>query len=149
MMEYGVRGVATCGTKPVDRERVLRGDPACPEIWRTNIGAFQQLWFAIGSAQLGYTGAAKWDAYWGVYDKTKLPPQVYWTVGPPTEGWPLTPSYHALSLLFHTTVPGWQVVRVAPWDETTGACPPTGSRGTRARTRRRRRSPPTPGRTVS
>ena len=92
-------------------------DPACPEIWRTNIGGFQQLWFAIGSAQLGYTGAAKWDAYWGVYDLTLSPPQVYWTVGPASEGSPLTPSYHALSLLFHTTVPGWQVVRVAPWDE--------------------------------
>ena len=42
---------------------------------------------------------------------------MYWTVGPPTEGSPLTPSYHALALLFHTTVPGWQVVGVAPWDE--------------------------------
>ena len=117
MMEYGVRGVATCGTNPSIANTYYAGDPACPEIWRTNIGAFQQLWFAIGSAQLGYTGAAKWDAFWGVYDRTKLPPQVYWTVGPPTEGSPLTPSYHALSLLFHTTVPGWQVVRVAPWDE--------------------------------
>ena len=118
MMEYGIRGVATCGTKPSIVNTYYAGDPSCPEIWRTNIGAFQQLWFAIGSAQLGYTGAAKWDAYWGVYDRTLVPPQVYWTIGPPTEGSPLTPSYHALALLFHTTVPGWQVVRVGPWDET-------------------------------
>jgi hypothetical protein len=118
MMEYGIRGVAACGTKPSIVNTYYAGDPACPEIWRTNIGAFQQLWFAIGSAQLGYTGAAKWDAYWGVYDRTLIPPQVYWTIGPPTEGSPLTPSYHALALLFHTTVPGWQVIRVAPWDET-------------------------------
>ena len=117
MMEYGIRGVPTCGTKPSIVNTYYAGDPACPEIWRTNIGAFQQLWFAIGSAQLGYTGAAKWDAYWGVYDRTLIPPQVYWTVGPASEGSPLTPSYHALSLLFHTTVPGWRVVRVGPWDE--------------------------------
>jgi hypothetical protein len=117
MMEYGIRGIATCGTKPSIANTYYAGDPACPEIWRTNIGGFQQLWFAIGSAQLGYTGAAKWDAYWGVYDRTLNPPQVYWTVGPASEGSPLTPSYHALALLFHTTVPGWQVVRMAPWDE--------------------------------
>ncbi len=117
LMEYGIRGLPTCGTKPSIVNTYYAGDPACPEIWRTNIGAFQQLWFAIGSAQLGYTGAAKWDAYWGVYDRTLIPPQVYWTVGPVSEGSPLTPSYHALSLLFRTTVPGWRVVRVGPWDE--------------------------------
>jgi hypothetical protein len=42
---------------------------------------------------------------------------VYWTIGPPSEGSPLTPSYYALALLFHTTSPGWQVVRVDPWDD--------------------------------
>ena len=92
------------------------GDPACPAIWRTNIGGFQQFWFAVASAQLGYVGAAKWDAYWGVYDFTLNPPQVYWTIAPPTEGSFLTPSYHSLALLFHTTVPGWKVIRVDPWD---------------------------------
>jgi hypothetical protein len=129
MMEYGIRGVAACGTKPSIVNTYYAGDPACPEIWRTNIGAFQQLWFAIGSAQLGYTGAAKWDAYWGVYDRTLIPPQVYWTIGPPTEGSPLTPSYHALALLFHTTVPGWQVIRVAPWDESDWGVPTYGIEG--------------------
>jgi hypothetical protein len=117
MMEYGVRGLGTCGTKPASQNTYYAADPACPEIWRTNIGGFQQLWFAIGSAQLGYTGAAKWDAYWGVYDFTKSPPQVYWTIGPASEGSPLMPSYYALSLLFHTTVPGWQIIGVGPWDE--------------------------------
>jgi hypothetical protein len=117
MMEYGIRGVPACAGKPTIANTYYAGDSSCPEIWRTNIAGFQQLWFAIGSAQLGYTGAAKWDAYWGVYDFTLLPPQVYWTVGPASEGSPLTPSYYALALLFHTTVPGWQVVRVAPWDE--------------------------------
>jgi hypothetical protein len=129
MMEYGIRGIATCGTKPSIANTYYAGDPACPEIWRTNIGGFQQFWFAIGSAQLGYTGAAKWDAFWGVYDRTLNPPQVYWTVGPASEGSPLTPSYHALALLFHTTVPGWQVVRVAPWDESDWGVPTYGIEG--------------------
>ena len=117
MMEFGIRGLPTCGTKPTSANTYYAPDPTCPEIWRTNIAGFQQLWFAIDAAQLGYTGASKWDAYWAVYDLTKNPPQVYWTVGPPTEGSPLTPTYHALWLLFHTTAPGWQIVRVDPWDE--------------------------------
>jgi hypothetical protein len=118
MMEFGIRGLGTCGTNPAKANTYYAADPTCPEIWRTRIAGFQQLWFAIGSAQLGYTGAAKWDAYWGVYDNTITPPQVYRMIGPPTEGSPLTPSYHALALLFHTTAPGWQVVRIVPWDET-------------------------------
>jgi hypothetical protein len=117
LMEFGIRGVATCGTKPSRANMYYAGDPSCPEIWRTRIAGFQQLWFAIGSAQLGFTGASKWDAYWGVYDRTLNPPQVYWTIGPASEGSPLTPSYYALALLFHTTSPGWQVVRVDPWDD--------------------------------
>lgn len=129
MMEYGVRGLGTCGTKPASTNTYYAADATCPEIWRTNIAGFQQLWFAIDAAQLGYTGASKWDAYWAVYDLTKSPPQVYWTVGPPTEGSPLTPSYHALWLLFHTTVPGWQIVRVDPWDESDWSVPTWGIEG--------------------
>ena len=117
MMEYGIRGISTCAGKPTIANTYYAADPSCPEIWRTKIGGFQQFWFAVASAQLGYVGAAKWDAYWGVYDRTLNPPQVYWTIAPPTEGSFLTPSYHSLALLFHTTVPGWQVIGVAPWDE--------------------------------
>ena len=116
MMEYGVRGIAACAGKPAAANTYYAADPACPAIWRTNIGGFQQFWFAVASAQLGYVGAAKWDAYWGVYDFTLNPPQVYFTIAPPTEGSFLTPSYHSLALLFHTTVPGWKVIRVDPWD---------------------------------
>ena len=43
------------------------------------------------------------------------------TIAPPTEGWSLTPSYHSLALLFHTTVPGWQVVRSGRGTRATGA----------------------------
>jgi hypothetical protein len=117
MMEYGARGLDNCAGKPLSRNTYYAVDPSCPAIQRTNIAGFQQFWFAVASAQLGYVGAAKWDAYWGVYDFTLSPPQVYWTIGPAAEGSPLMPSYYSLTLLFHTTVPGWQVVGVAPWDE--------------------------------
>ena len=129
MMEFGIRGLPNCGAKPARANTYYAVDPTCPEIWRTNIAGFHQLWFAIGAAQLGYTGAAKWDAFWAVYDRTINPPQVYWTVGPPTEGSPLTPSYHALSLLFNTTVPGWQIVRVDPWDQSDWSVPTWGIEG--------------------
>jgi hypothetical protein len=114
MMEFGARGYISCGTKPQLRDRYYR-DADCTEIWRTNIAAFQQLWFAIASAQLGVAGAAKWDAYWAIYDRTSINAQVYWMTGPPDEGYPLMPTYHAMSLLFHATAPGWKILRVEPW----------------------------------
>jgi hypothetical protein len=123
MMEFGVRGLGTCGTKPVTANTYYNVDPTCPEIWRTNIGAFQQFWFAVHSAQLGVAGAAKWDAYWAVYDNTLNPPQVYWMTGPPSEGYPLTPTYNVMSLLFHATVPGWQIIGVEPWDSSDWSVP--------------------------
>ena len=122
MMEFGARGYLTCGTKPALRDRYYR-DADCTEIWRTNIVAFQQLWFAIGSAQLGVAGAAKWDAYWAIYDRFSINQQVYWMTGPPWEGYPLLPTYNAMSLLFHVTAPGWQILRVGPWDESDWSVP--------------------------
>ena len=114
----GVRhpGLGSCGTKPAFANLYYR-DADCTEIWRTNIAAFQQLWFAIDSAQLGVAGASKWDAYWAVYDINSVKQQVYWLTGPPWERYPLTPSFHALSLLNHVTVPGWRILRVLPWDD--------------------------------
>ena len=44
-------------------------------------------------------------------------------------GSPLTPSYYALSLLFHTTVPGWKIVRVDPWDASDSSVPTWGIEG--------------------
>jgi hypothetical protein len=106
--EFGVRGL-----------RNLPGKPDAPGYWsdgtqitRTNIAAFQQLWFTVLAEQLGYTGVAKWDAYWGRYDNTA---QSAWMIGPASEGWPLFPVYHAMRLLFQTTQRGWQVLRVDPW----------------------------------
>jgi hypothetical protein len=106
--EFGVRGI-----------RNLPGKADPPGYWedgtqitRTNIAAFQQLWFNLESAQLGFAGAVKWDAYWGNYDKT---PQSAWLIGPAAEGWPLFPTYHALRLVLQTTERGWQVLGVDPW----------------------------------
>jgi len=63
--EYGVRG-----------RRNLNGVPQVdPGVWedgtpitQTNISAFQQAWFDILAADLGYIGTSKWDAYYGKYD---------------------------------------------------------------------------------
>ena len=117
MMEFGIRGLAKCGTKPTFADLYYAADPDCSEIWRTNIAGFQQLWFTIDSAQLGVAGASKWDAFWGRYDNSSATNQLYWMVGPPTEGSPLTPTYWAMSLAFHTTEPGWQIIQVEPWND--------------------------------
>ena len=108
--EMGVRGITD-----------MPGNPAPqPGLWadgtpfaRTNISAFQMLWFDLVAAQLGYSGSVKWDAYWGKYDFNYV--ASHFLIGPAEEGWPLFPSYHALRLLLQTTQRGWEVVRVDPW----------------------------------
>jgi hypothetical protein len=111
LIEYGVRGIQNFPGKPTL-------DPGYWEdgtqISRTNIVAFQQLWFNIESAQLGFSGTAKWDAFWGKFDTGT---QAYYTIGPAEEGWPLFPTYHALRMLFQTTARGWQIVGVDPWSD--------------------------------
>jgi hypothetical protein len=131
LMEFGVRGFNSCPGKPTlpAANQSYYRDATCTDVWRTNIAAFQQLWFNVGSAQLGVAGAAKWDAYWSRYDLSSANNQYFWTIGPPTEGSPLTPTYHALSLLFHVTVPGWQIIGVAPWDQSDWAVPAYGVEG--------------------
>jgi hypothetical protein len=107
--EFGVRGIQTTGLPQPGSW--ADGTP----LSRTNIAAFQHFWFDLVSAQLGFSGAVKWDAYWGRY--TAGYREVYNLIGPAEEGWPLFPAYHALRLLFQTTQRGWQVVRVSPWAE--------------------------------
>jgi hypothetical protein len=118
MMEFGIRGYNTCGTKPplAAANHLYYRPGNCEDIWRMNIAGFQQLWFNIASAQLGVAGTAKWDAFWGRYDNSSVNNQLYWMIGPPTEGSPLTPTYHAMSLLFHVTEPGWQIIGLEPWE---------------------------------
>jgi hypothetical protein len=112
--EFAVRGL-----------RNLPGKTEAPGYWpdgtqitRTNISAFQQLWFNIVAAQLGFAGTSKWDTYWGVYDLNRFgnpSPHSHWMIGPASEGWPLFPTYHAFRLLLQTTARGWHVVGVDPW----------------------------------
>ena len=113
IMEYGVRGVTSCGTKP-DLKYAYYQDANCTDLRRMPLAAFQRLWFAINSAQLGFVGASNWDLYWATYDRTKAN-QSFWAIGPPEEGWALYPTYYAFQLVFRTTAPGWQVIGVDPW----------------------------------
>ena len=113
LMEYGVRGVTSCGTKP-DLKYAYYQDASCTDLRRMPLAAFQRLWFAIDSAQLGFVGASNWDLYWATYDRTKAS-QSFWAIGPPEEGWALYPTYYAFQLVFRTTAPGWQVIGVDPW----------------------------------
>ena len=88
--EYGVRGKRSPGDGGPGG-----WDDGTP-LESTNVSAFQQAWFALLAAQLGYSAAVKWDAYFGRYDAI---PQAYTMIGPPTEGWPLRPSYAVTRLL--------------------------------------------------
>jgi hypothetical protein len=114
LMEFGIRGYNNCGTKPFFQNLYFSD---CTEIWRTNIAAFQQLWFNLESAQLGFAGSSKWDAYWARYDRSSVNNQSYWMTGPASEHYALTPTYNAMRLLFTTTERGWQVLGVDPWSD--------------------------------
>jgi hypothetical protein len=131
MMEFGIRGYNSCDGKPTlfPQNHLYYRPGNCMDIWRTNIAAFQQLWFNVDSAQLGVAGTAKWDAYWGRYDTSSANNQLYWMVGPPTEGSPLTPTYYAMSLLFHVTEPGWQIIGLEPWESNDWTVPVYGVTG--------------------
>jgi len=111
VMEFGVRGKSFPGKPNVESGYWEDGT----DIARTNIAAFQQLWFDLAAAQLGFTGSVKWDAYWGRYHSTYN--SLYSLIGPASEGWPLFPGYHATNLLLQTTARGWQVLQVGPWEE--------------------------------
>jgi len=103
--EYGVRGLRTFNDDSADPGFWQDGTP----ISRTNIAAFQQSWFDVLSARLGYIGALKWDLHFAKYDNGT---QAYWLIGPPDEGWPALPAYNALHLFTATVKPGWSVVAV-------------------------------------
>ena len=111
VMEFGVRGKSFPGKPNVESGYWDDGT----DIARTNVAAFQQLWFDLAAAQLGFTGSVKWDAYWGRYHANYN--SLYSLIGPASEGWPLFPGYHATNLLLQTTARGWQVLQVGPWDE--------------------------------
>jgi hypothetical protein len=101
--EYGVRGRRAAGVPAPGT--YADGRP----LGQTRIAAFQHAWFLIAATQLGYAGTAKWDCYFGKYDRGT---QAYYVVGPANENWPLYPTYHLLRLVTATTEPGWTVVAV-------------------------------------
>ncbi|MET0938911.1 MAG: hypothetical protein ABWY51_06790 [Gaiellaceae bacterium] len=111
VMEFGVRGKSFAGKPNVESGHWDDGT----DIARTNVAAFQQLWFDLAAAQLGFTGSVKWDAYWGRYHTNYN--SLYSLIGPASEGWPLFPGYHATRLLLQTTARGWRVLQVGPWNE--------------------------------
>ena len=112
LMEYGVRGYTSCGTKPNLKNAYYL--PDCSDLRRMPLAAFHKLAFVIESAQLGFDAVSNWDLYWSTYDRTKAN-QSFWMIGPPEEGWALYPSYYAFQLLLQTTARGWQVIGVDPW----------------------------------
>jgi hypothetical protein len=102
--EYGIRGQRTFdGAPQVDPGVWDDGTP----ITQTNVSAFQQAWFDVLAADLGYLGTSKWDSYYGKYDNGS---QAYYVIGGPQSGWPLYPMYNLLQLFTTTVKRGWRVV---------------------------------------
>jgi hypothetical protein len=114
IMEYAVRGYNAVPGQPTVTSHAYYEDGTFMR--ETNVAAFQQLWFNVAAAQLGFAGTSKWDLYWGLYDFSSAGNQSYWVIDPLPDGsWRVFPTYHALKLLLSTTERGWQVVRVLPW----------------------------------
>jgi hypothetical protein len=103
--EYGVRGLHSFNGVAADPGFWQDGTPMA----RTNVAAFQQAWFDVLAARLGYVGTLKWDLHFAKYDNGT---QGYWLIGSPSEGWPALPAYNALHLFTATVKPGWSVVAV-------------------------------------
>lgn len=107
--EFGVRGVPT-----------FEGEPGAQPGWwpdgtpmtETNTAAFQQAWFMIRAAQLGFSATVKWDLYAAKYDAGT---QDHSAIGPGALGWPERPVYRLLQLLTATTEPkGGRIVDLVP-----------------------------------
>jgi hypothetical protein len=78
----------------------------------TNAAAFQQAWFNIRAAQLGFSGTVKWDVYPARYDAGT---QDHSALGSAADGWPRRPVYRVLQLLTLTTQPrGGSIVELVP-----------------------------------
>jgi hypothetical protein len=109
--ECAIRGNDRGQKGVIDPGNFRNGDARVP-LGETNIAAFQQGWFQIRAAQLGYAGTVKWDCHFGRYDKGK---QAYYAIGAPTaDGWPRLPVYFLLRLFTLTTQAGWQVREIKP-----------------------------------
>jgi hypothetical protein len=107
--EFGVRGLPTFEGEPNSQPGLW---PEGTPMSATTADAFQEAWFMLRAAQLGYTATVKWDLYAAKYD---LGTQDYSAIGPGADGWPLRPVYHVLQLLILTTEPrGGSIVSLVP-----------------------------------
>jgi hypothetical protein len=107
--EFGVRGLGTFeGEDNFEPGFWPDGTPMSA----TNAAGFQQAWFNVRSAQLGFSGTVKWDVYPAKYDSGT---QDHSALGPAADGWPERPVYHVLQLLTRATQPrGGSIVEMAP-----------------------------------
>jgi hypothetical protein len=105
--EFGVRGLRSFdGERSFEPGQWLDGTP----MPQTEVAAFQEAWFVVRAAQLGYVAASKWDFYDAKYDNGT---QDYSMIGPGSEGWPLRPTYHLMRLLTLVARPTWSIVEVS------------------------------------
>lgn len=107
--EFGVRGLQTFeGESNFQPYLWPDGTPMA----ETNTAAFQEAWFMIRSAQLGYSAAVLWDLYTAKYDAGT---QDYAAIGPGAAGWPIRGAYRLLRLMTLTTEPkGGSIVDIVP-----------------------------------
>jgi hypothetical protein len=107
--EFGVRGL-----EGFEGERSFEPGywPDGTPMSATNAAAFQQAWFNIRAAQLGFSGTVKWDVYPARYDAGT---QDHSALGSAADGWPRRPVYRVLQLLTLTTQPrGGSIVELVP-----------------------------------
>jgi hypothetical protein len=107
--EFGVRGFPTIpGLSNFQPGFSVDGTPMA----QTTLAAFQNGWFMIRAAQLGFSGLAKWDPDNAKYDNGT---QDFSAIGPERDGWLTRPIYHLLQLLTYTTQPtNGSIVDVVP-----------------------------------
>ncbi len=107
--EFGSRGLPTFeGESTFQPGLAPDGTP----MTQTNVAAFQQGWFMLRAANLGYSGTAKWDMYAAKYDNGT---QDHSAIGPGSEGWPIRPVYRLMQLLTWTMEPrGGRIVDLVP-----------------------------------
>jgi hypothetical protein len=111
-MEYGVRGIRSIGTTTFVDPGVWDATQQIP-VTETNVNAFQQAWFDVLAAQLGFAGTVKWDSYYSKYDNGS---QAYFMLGHWDENgiWRVNPIYDVVRLFTRVTRPGWSVTTVEP-----------------------------------
>jgi hypothetical protein len=109
-MEYGVRGIRTIGSTTFVDPGVWDATQQIP-VTETNVNAFQQGWFDVLAAQLGFAGTVKWDSYYGRYDNGS---QAYYMLGrwDDTMIWRINPVYEVVRLFTQVTRPGWNIIGV-------------------------------------